>query len=84
MQRAAAAVRRHNDTLPNGDYIIHKASPIAQGLGKPVLTEHVKQFPGERRLQAASPKAGGDGTALGNGQHEVKAKKTTKKAGAKK
>ncbi len=84
MQRASAAARRHNDTLPNGDYIIHEASPIAQGLGKPVVTEHIKQFPGERQLQAASPKAGGDGTALGNGQHEVKAKKTTKKAGAKK
>ncbi len=83
MQRASAAARRHNDTLPNGDFIIHRASPIAQGLGKPVLTEHIKQFPGKRPLQAASPKTGGDGTALGNGHHEVKAKKTTKKAGAK-
>lgn len=79
MRRAAAAARRHNDTLPNGDYVIHPASPVAQELGKPVLTEHVKQFPGDRHLQPPPAEArGGDGAATGNGQTEVKAKKAAK------
>ena len=75
MRRAAAAARRHNDTLPHGDYAIHEASPVAQGLGKPVDKEHVRQFPGDRHL-----KAGGDGAPAGNGQAEVAAQKVTKKA----
>ena len=83
MQRASAAARRHNDTLPNGDYVIHEASPVARGLGKPPLTEHVKQFPGNRYLKAAPAEASsGDGAAVGNGKAEVSAKKTTKKADA--
>ena len=50
-----------------------------------VYAEHIKQFPGDRYLQAAPAKAGGgDGAALGNGQTKVTAKKTTKKAPAKK
>jgi hypothetical protein len=47
MLEAAAAARRHNDTLPNSGFYIHEASPVAAGTGKPVPTEHIRQFPGE-------------------------------------
>lgn len=56
MRKAAAAARRHNDTLPNEDFYIHEASPIAKGTGKPVKKDHIRQFPGDAIL---SP--GGDG-----------------------
>ncbi|MFQ5568591.1 MAG: acyl-CoA dehydrogenase family protein [Rhodothermales bacterium] len=80
MRHAAEAARRHNDTLPNSDFYIHEGSPVAKGLGHPVSKEHIKQFPGDRYIEAG----GGDGAALGNGHAEVKAKPATKKAGAKK
>ncbi len=47
MREAAAAARRHNDTLPNSDYYIHEASPVASDTGKDLPTEHIKQFPGD-------------------------------------
>ena len=56
MRVAAAAARKHSDTLPNSDFVIHETSPIAKGTGAPVLKEHVKQFPGQDRALA-----GGDG-----------------------
>ncbi|MCB0717427.1 MAG: acyl-CoA dehydrogenase family protein [Bacteroidetes bacterium] len=56
MRIAAAAARRHNDTLPNHDYVIHESSPIAKGTGRPVATAYVRQFPGDRYVEA-----GGDG-----------------------
>ncbi len=68
MRTAAAAARRQNDTLPNSDYYIHEASPVAEGSGKEVQTDHIKQFPGEKYEPA------GDGHA-GNGAAEVKAAK---------
>ncbi len=83
MQRASEAARRHNDTLPNGDFVIHEASPVAEGLGKPVLKEHVKQFPGDRYATPAEASSG-DGAAVAKSQTEVTAKKITKKTGAKK
>ena len=58
MKKAAAAERRHNDTLPNSDFYIHEASPVAKGTGKPVPKEHIRQFPGDRYVEA-----GGDGHA---------------------
>ncbi len=58
MRTAAAAARRHNDTLPNGDFYIHEASPVAKGTGKPVQSEHIQQFPGD----TAAP-VHGDGAA---------------------
>ncbi len=79
MRHAAEAARRHNDTLPHGDFYIHEASPVAKGQGKKVQTEHIPQFPGDARVEA-----GGDGAAVGNGQTAAKAKKVTKKAAAKK
>ena len=47
MHRAAAAARRHNDTLPNGDFYIHEAAPAAQGTGREPDAEHIRQFPGD-------------------------------------
>jgi alkylation response protein AidB-like acyl-CoA dehydrogenase len=48
MQAAAVSARRHIDTLPSSDYYIHEASPSAKGTGKPVPTQHILQFPGNR------------------------------------
>ncbi len=56
MAEAATAARRHNDALPNGDYVIHESSPIAGGTGRPVAEKFVKQFRGDRYISA-----GGDG-----------------------
>ena len=83
MAHAAEAARHHNDTLPNGDFVIHEASPVAKGLGKPVLKEHVNQFPGDRYATPAEA-GSGDGAALANGQTKVRAKKPSKKTSAKK
>ncbi len=58
MRKAAAAALRHNDTLPNGAFYIHEASPVARGTGKAVPTEHIKQFPGGKQFMH-----GGDGHA---------------------
>ena len=63
MRRAADAARRHNDTLPNADFYIHESSPVAKGLGKNVLMEHVKQFPGDQLTEMGD--STGDGTAAG-------------------
>lgn len=79
MRRAAEAARRHNDTLPNGDYYIHEASPVAAGTGHPRPTEHVKQFPGDRHVEA-----GGDGAAMPNGKTAVGTHPEGKKTPAKK
>ena len=47
MRKAAAAARRHNDTLPNKKFYIHEGSPLGRGAGKDVPSEHIQQFPGE-------------------------------------
>ncbi len=68
MRVASDAARRHNDTLPNADFYIHEASPIAAGTGKEPPKEHIKQFPG-----ASTPeKAGSNGAS--NGRKEKKAR----------
>lgn len=69
MRRAAKAARTHNDTLPNGDFYIHEASPVAKGTGKPVPKQHIKQFPGDGGIEAS-----GDG-AVANGAPEVQSPK---------
>ena len=53
MHRAAAAARRHNDTLPNGDFYIHEAAPAACGTGREPNTEHIRQFPGDHDAVAS-------------------------------
>lgn len=57
LRAAAAAQFAYNDTLPNADYYIHESSPVAKGTGKPVQTEAIRQFPGDRVA------ASGDGAA---------------------
>jgi len=56
MRRAAEAARRHNDTLPTERFYVHEGSPVARGQGKPVVLDHIPQFPGN-----ATEPAGGDG-----------------------
>ena len=72
MLQAAEAARRHNDTLPNGDYYIHESSPIAKGKGKPVRKEHIRQFPGDSI--ADSDTTGGDGAMATDSSGEPKVK----------
>ena len=59
MRSAAEAARRHNDTLPNGDFVIPESSPVAKGTGKVIPREHIKQFPGDNYNDA-----GGDGAVV--------------------
>lgn len=47
MLEAAEAARRHNDTLPNENFYIHEASPVAAGSGLDTRSEHIRQFPPE-------------------------------------
>ena len=60
MRKAAAAARRHNDTLPNEDYYIHEGSPLGRGAGKDVPTVHIKQFPGEGQDPRSIDRAPGE------------------------
>ncbi len=48
MREAARAARYHSDTLPHSDFVVHETSPVAQGQGRPVAAEHVRQFPGSK------------------------------------
>jgi acyl-CoA dehydrogenase family member 9 len=59
MRVAADAARVHNDTLPNDRFYIHEASPAARGTGRTVPTEHIKQFPGDRHVDATGDGASG-------------------------
>ena len=74
MRIVAGAARRHNDTLPNSDYYIHEASPVAAGMGRPVPTKHINQFPGDNL-----PDAGGDGAAVGSTSVKPRAKSSRRK-----
>jgi hypothetical protein len=74
MRSAAEAARRHNDTLPNEDYVIHEASPVAQGTGRSTPTEHIKQFPGDEFVGA-----GGDGAAVASEKTRVKPKPSSRR-----
>jgi alkylation response protein AidB-like acyl-CoA dehydrogenase len=47
MRTAASAALKHNDTLPNADFIIPESSPNAKGTGRVLPEEHIKQFPGD-------------------------------------
>lgn len=44
MRIAADAALKHNDTLPNKDFVIPERSPNAMGTGRINLQEHIKQF----------------------------------------
>lgn len=75
MRKAAHFARQHNDTLPNDRFYIHEASPSSQGSGRPVPTDHIRQFPGERFGPAE-----GDGASAA--ATTVRAGGRTKKKGA--
>ena len=79
MRRAAEAARRHNDTLPNGDFVIPESSPVAKGTGKTVSQEHIKQFPGDKYSDA-----GGDGAVVSKENTTLKAAPKRKSSGRKK
>jgi hypothetical protein len=49
MRTAASAALKHNDTLPNADFIIPESSPNAKGTGRVPPKEHIKQFPGDSK-----------------------------------
>ena len=44
MRVAASASLKHNDTLPNSDFIIPESSPNAKGTGRVNQQEHIRQF----------------------------------------
>ena len=57
MRRAAEAARRYSDTLPNSDFYIHEASPVAAGAGKSVEHQALPRFieePQDERVDAGS------------------------------
>ena len=47
MRTAASAALKHNDTLPNKDFMIPESSPNAKGTGRLPQEEHIKQFSGD-------------------------------------
>ncbi len=47
MLKAADAALKHNDTLPNADFVIPERSPVAAGTGKIPRQAGIKQFPGD-------------------------------------
>lgn len=52
MLRAADAAIRHNDALPNSDFIIPERSPVAAGTGRTPVQDGIKQFPGDTHAHA--------------------------------
>jgi alkylation response protein AidB-like acyl-CoA dehydrogenase len=50
MLPAAAAALKHNAELPNGDFVIPEASPVAKGTGRVPDQRFIKQFPGGPRI----------------------------------
>ena len=73
MARAAAAAIAYTDTLPNEDFYIHEASPVAAGEGHPVQEEHIKQFPGGE--EPFTP--GQNGASAGDGASKPAKAETT-------
>ncbi len=54
MLAAADAAMKHNETLPNSDFVIPEKSPTSRGTGKTPNQEGIKQFPGEPVAKATS------------------------------
>ena len=52
MLKAADAALKHSDTLPNSDYSIHEKSPNAEGSGRDLKQDSIKQFPGTHQYVA--------------------------------
>jgi acyl-CoA dehydrogenase family protein 9 len=49
---AAAAALKHNDSLPNAEFVVPEKSPVAAGTGKKNKQDGIKQFPGDRYVAA--------------------------------
>jgi len=47
MRTAAEAEIAHNDALPNKDFAIPEASPVAKGTGRRLNHASIQQFPGD-------------------------------------
>ncbi len=54
MLAAADASIKHNDTLPNGDFVIPERSPTAAGTGRVNRQDGIKQFPGDSRAASGT------------------------------
>ncbi len=51
MLKAADAALKHNDSLPNSQFIVSERSPIAKDTGRTPSQDGIKQFPGDRASQ---------------------------------
>lgn len=47
MRSASEAAIAHNDTLPNSLFVIPEKSQVAEGTGRPLKQDAIKQFPGD-------------------------------------
>jgi len=56
MLAAAAWAWMHSDTIPNAGYIVPEKSPVAQGTGRAVRQDGIKQFPGSGGPGAGEPR----------------------------
>jgi len=54
MLKAAEAALKHNDTLPNSLFAIPEKAPNAQGTGRKLKQDGIKQFPGNAYVKAGS------------------------------
>ncbi len=54
MLAAADASIKHNDTLPNSDFVIPERSPTAAGTGRVNRQDGIKQFPGDQRSSSGA------------------------------
>ncbi len=54
MLTCAEAALKHNDTLPNSEFAIPERSPIAKGSGRQMKQDGIKQFPGDKYVDAAT------------------------------
>ncbi len=54
MLAAAAASIKHNDTLPNSEFVIPEKSPSAAGTGRVNKQDGIKQFPGDSHASSGA------------------------------
>jgi len=57
MRRAASGAIAHNDTMANSLFAIPERSPVAQGTGRRLSQEGIRQFPGDKHGAGASARA---------------------------
>ncbi len=71
MLKAADAALKFSSTLPNGEFSIPERSPVAQGTGRTLRQEGIRQFPGSPMVpHAAAPADAPAGVGAGtNGAH---------------